>query len=294
MLRQTAALPIALHPLDTPATADLGRAAVRALYEELALAPKPGLVSPLDSGSHSDMTVQTFLRSLFALRSYFRDIAAAGAEGADFPALNALGRHAETRMLAATGGINTHKGAVFMLGLLCAAAGRLRAEGRAPIGDRLARTISAKSGTAIAAAAPAAGAAPASHGERVARRYGAGGARAEALAGFPAVFEVALPALRAALADTGCLRRARLQALFSSMAVLGDTNVLHRGGPAGLDYVQSGAHAFLAAGGVYRSGWEARALALHRGCVERRLSPGGSADVLAAACFVHAVQQAGG
>ena len=81
MLRQTAALPIALHPLDTPATADLGRAAVRALYEELALAPKPGLVSPLDSGSHSDMTVQTFLRSLFALRSYFRDIAAAGDDG---------------------------------------------------------------------------------------------------------------------------------------------------------------------------------------------------------------------
>ena len=62
-------------------TVPIGRAAIRALYAELALHPKPGLVSPLDSGSHDDMDMTTFMRSLFALRGYYRDIAAAGARG---------------------------------------------------------------------------------------------------------------------------------------------------------------------------------------------------------------------
>ena len=70
-------------------TVPIGRAAIRALYAELALHPKPGLVSPLDSGSHDDMDMTTFMRSLFALRGYYRDIAAAGARGADFATLQA-------------------------------------------------------------------------------------------------------------------------------------------------------------------------------------------------------------
>ena len=80
-------------------TVPIGRAAIRALYAELALHPKPGLVSPLDSGSHDDMDMTTFMRSLFALRGYYRDIAAAGARGADFATLQALGIAAERRML---------------------------------------------------------------------------------------------------------------------------------------------------------------------------------------------------
>lgn len=273
-------------------TPDPGRTAVRALYEELALYPKPGLVSPVDAGSHSDMNMQTFLRSLFALRGYFREISAAGAADADFTTLNALGRTAEARMLAATGGINTHRGAVFALGLLAAAAGYLRARGEELDGQQLGRTVVERWGAAIAAAAPPAHAAPSSNGERVARRYGAGGARAEALAGFPAIFELALPALQSTLAATGCLRRARMQALFVTMARLEDTNLLHRGGTAGLAFVRERAQRFVARGGTLCDDWVHEAQALHEACVARRLSPGGSADVLAATCFVHALQDA--
>lgn len=96
----------------------IGRAAIAALYDELALAPKPGLVSFVDSGSHGDMDATTFMRSLFALRHYFPRIAMQGAAGAPFASLEALGVMAETRMLQATGGINTHRGAVFTLGLI--------------------------------------------------------------------------------------------------------------------------------------------------------------------------------
>src|SRR5215218_4760441 len=93
----------ALAPARPSQSVIIGRAAVRALYTELALSPKPGLVSPLDSGAHDDMDMTTFMRSLFALRGYFCAIAAAGAAGADFADLQALGIAAERRMLAATG-----------------------------------------------------------------------------------------------------------------------------------------------------------------------------------------------
>jgi triphosphoribosyl-dephospho-CoA synthase len=91
--------------------------------------PSPALVSPADSGSHGDMDFRTFLRSLQSLRGYFPEITRLGATAPDFEALRRLGVAAEAKMLAATGGINTHRGAIFNIGLLCAAAGALAAEG---------------------------------------------------------------------------------------------------------------------------------------------------------------------
>ena len=87
------------------------------------LYPKPGLVSLVDNGSHTDMNAATFMRSLFALRHYFAAICRAGAQAAPFSDLRRLGMAAERRMLAATGGVNTHRGAIFSIGLLCAASG---------------------------------------------------------------------------------------------------------------------------------------------------------------------------
>ena len=112
------------------ADARIGRLAIRSLYRELALAPKPGLVTPLGNGSHGDMNFATFLRSLVALRDYFPAITACGRQLPAFAALQQLGITAEAAMLAATAGINTHRGAIFNLGLLCAALGSLLAESR--------------------------------------------------------------------------------------------------------------------------------------------------------------------
>lgn len=271
-----------------PLVAMVGRTAVRALYAELALHPKPGLVSPLDSGSHDDMDMGTFLRSLFALRGYFRSIAAAGAEGAGFATLRDLGIAAERRMLAATGGINTHRGAVFGIGFLAAAAGWRMRRGRTLRGAALGGTVADLWGADILGATPQA---PVSHGGLAVQRYGVRGARQEAAEGFPTLFTLALPALDCALADGADPERALVQTLFSLMAELEDTNLLHRGGPAGLAFVQGEARRFLDRGGVFRAGWRAEALALHRACVARRLSPGGSADMLAAAHFVHALRE---
>lgn len=269
--------------LASPAAARIGRQAVRALYFELACFPKPGLVSFVDSGGHRDMDARTFMRSITALRSYFPAIATLGGEDADFAALAVCGREAEQAMLAATGGINAHRGAIFSLGLLAAAAGLLARRGRPTTAPELARIVRTRWGAAIAAARPRA---TGSHGERAFRRYGAGGARGQAAAGFPLMIGAALPAFRTAMGAGAPAEAAAVQALFTVMAELDDTNLLHRGGRTGLDLIRREARNFLSAGGVDALGWQARALALHRLFSRRRLSPGGAADLLAATLFV--------
>jgi len=270
----------------------LGRAAVRALYAEIALEPKPGLVSFRDCGSHHDMDGSTFLRSLFALRCYFPRIAQAGAQSCSFTVLQSLGKDAETRMLAATGGINTHRGAVFCLGLLCASAGQLHAQGLSLSPLHLRAVLMSTWGEALSARAKSSRLAlPVSNGQRVAQQFGMRSAGDEAAQAFPTLFDTTLPALQAALEGGVTDRAARVQALFATMAVLDDTNLVHRGGLEGLRFVQSQANRFIERGGVMQADWLVQARVLHADFVQRRLSPGGSADVLAAACWVDDVKR---
>jgi len=263
------------------AAAIVARHAVRSLYQELVLYPKPGLVSLVDTGSHDDMDASTFVRSLFSLRRYFLDIALAGARGEDFAVLRGLGIEAERRMLAATGGINTHRGAIFSLGLLCAAAGRPASWQP----DVLRATLVECWGLALSQHRGAA----ASNGALARARHAAPGAREQAAAGFPAIFELALPTLRRTLATGRSLRCARIDTLFTLMAELSDTNVYHRGGAEGARIVRETSLCFLARGGTASSDWVEQAVAAHRLFVQHRLSPGGAADLLAATCFVHAL-----
>lgn len=268
----------------------IGRLAVRSLHTELALFPKPGLVSPVDNGSHTDMDAGTFMRSMFALRTYFGEITRAGVSESDFCKLRALGVRAETRMLAATGGINTHRGAIFSLGLLAAAAGWLTSRSESVSGARIGQTVARLWGDGILAATPTAGQSD-THGSVMAVRYGVGGARLEATRGFPTLFRVGLPTLRATLAVTASRRLALVQTFFTLMATVEDTNVLYRGGVPALLAVQAWAREFLRAGGVRRPEWESHGLHIHRRVVTLGVSPGGSADLLAAAWFVYQVQK---
>ena len=265
---------------------EIGGAAVAALYDELALAPKPGLVSFIDSGSHDDMDARTFMRSLFSLRRYFPSLASLGAAGATFEALEHAGIAAETRMLAATGGINTHRGVIFCLGLLCASAGSVAARGAPLHATALQRELIAGWGPALSERVARSSSA---NGAVAARRFGLRSAGAEAALGFPVLFEKTLPALLDAHHRGATHRQARLQALFATMAVLEDTNLAHRGGLAGLRHAQRAARAFMANGGALRPDALAHAQALHADFVARRLSPGGTADMLAAACWAQRV-----
>jgi triphosphoribosyl-dephospho-CoA synthase len=267
--------------------------AVLALLHELAAWPKPGLVSHVDSGSHTDMDAATLQSSAEALRPFFAELAMAGQAGADMGCLRTIGLRAESAMLAATGGVNTHRGAIFGLGLLCAAAGsvaELSAQGAAVAPMRLGSVVVRQWAADIQR-----GPIPLfSHGAAALRRHGAGGARAEAAGGFRSVYEVAWPALRQGRAlqpdDPGA---PPVQACFALIAAVHDTNLLHRGGTDGLRYAVEAAASFLSEGGVGAPDWRARAAEIHAAFVSRRLSPGGCADLLAMTLFVDALESMG-
>lgn len=266
----------------------LARVAVTSLYDELALYPKPGLVSLRDAGAHDDMDARTFLRSIFALRGYFRDVTDAGIRGAAFGEMKALGIAAEARMLRATRGANTHRGAIFSMGLLCAAAGWVLSHGATP-DDATLRAALRRWRRDLEAPSPIDDAR--SHGFVAGLRHGVPGAKGEAARAFPSVFEHALPALRAALARGADPRRAQLHALFTLMAQVADTNVLYRGGREGMDIVRTGARQFLAQGSVFAPRSMARAGELHERCCVLGLSPGGCADLLGVTLVVHRLQR---
>jgi len=267
--------------------AQLGQLAEQCLRLEVQTWPKPGLVSHVDSGSHTDMDAMTFHRSAEVLRPFFAELANAGAQGAAMTVLRKIGLRAERAMLEATDGINTHRGAIFGLGLLCAAAGWHKANSSAL---SLGEIVAQRWGDDILGGPRL----TTSHGETAHRRYGAGGARQEAADGFPSVYRVGLRALNEVRdsieADP---EAARVQACFALIAAVEDTNLLHRGGIAGLRFAQQATRAFLRRGGVGQMAWRRDAEAVHRAFVKRRLSPGGAADLLAMSLFVSALGREG-
>jgi triphosphoribosyl-dephospho-CoA synthase len=264
-------------------------AASTALLAELETWPKPGLVSHVDSGSHTDMDAGTFRASVTTITPFFGRLTLAGAAGSGMDGLRRIGVEAERAMLEETGRVNTHRGAIFGLGLLCAAAGATWSDAVIqPLwGARmLGATVRQRWGAAIMR-----GPIPLrSHGTDALRRFGAGGARVQAAAGFPHALEVGLPALRFGRAMApGDPEAARVQSFFALLESMEDTNLLHRGGADGLRFAQEQAAAFLEEGGINQAQWRERAASVHRAFVARGLSPGGCADLLAITLFLDAL-----
>jgi len=263
----------------------LARAAVTAMRDELQAYPKPGLVSPVDSGAHADMDFELMCRSAESLLQPFASLAAAGRAAASFEqALVPLGIEAESGMLAVTRGVNTHRGAIFSLGLIVAAIAR--AQSVTAIPSPAAVRAALRDTWGVALDAHAARGDETSHGGLVRRRTGRDGARREAARAFPSVFETGLPTYRDARAAGLDDNAASVHSLFALMSTLDDTTVLYRGGLEAGSFVRQSAADFLAAGGCHRSDWFGRAEALHRAFVARNLSAGGCADLLACTLLV--------
>jgi len=258
--------------------------AVAAIRAEADLTPKPGLVDRRSSGAHPDMDLAMLHASAESLRAVFAECASAAtqsAPGAELRArLGEIGRTGERAMLDVTGGVNTHRGALWALGLLSAGAA---------LGGGLAGAVDVAA--RLAAIPDRHTTATTSHGAQARLRYGVSGAAGEAAAGFPHVCRHALPALRAARRLGADDDSARLTALLALMATLDDTCVLHRGGREGLRALQTGAQAVLDAGGLGTLEGRRRFTAVDDMCQTQRLSPGGSADLLAATIFLDTLDE---
>jgi triphosphoribosyl-dephospho-CoA synthase len=264
--------------------------AVEALIDEADLSPKPGLVDRRGRGAHPALHLGLLHASALSLWPMFKEMAEAAQAHGEVSqslreALGRIGRDGEEEMLRITGGVNTHRGAIWSLGLLTAAAAldaqagkpaavALRAARIAMLGDR---------------AAPTNGD---SHGAQVCRLYGVRGAREEAQLGFPSVIQQALPQLQRSREAAAGEQNARLDALLAIMASLADTCVLYRAGLAGLSSMQGGARAVLKAGGCASLDGRRHLRQLDYDMLRLRASPGGAADLLAASLFLDRLQPA--
>lgn len=266
-----------------------GGLAAEALRVEARLTPKPGLVDAARNGSHDDMDLALMLRSADALQEWFTALHLLGVSGtATTDSLVGLGVAAERAMMAETGGVNTHRGAIFLQGLAVSGAGAAAASDPG-WGSADALAWVSRWGTEMLEGWRAAHGDPRSHGERAHALTGAGGARAEAASGFASVTTVALPAFRERLAVTRDEDAALRWALVHLMARVTDTNMITRGGVEGQRLVQAWASDL-----VSRQVGDAELVEeLDRAdawFVQHRWSPGGSADLLALTWLLHRIE----
>lgn len=269
---------------DNQDAADAARQAVRALLYEVTTTPKPGLVDRRNSGSHRDMDVFTFMDSAAALYPYFEACAKAGRTTAEqpapetFAALRPLGCQAEGEMLDATGGVNTHKGAVFSVGITCAALGRLDRECWADPARVLAEVSAMTAGLTDRDFAGLTAENASTVGQKLYVQYGITGVRGQVEAGLPAVLNVGLPVLEAGRANGYDFDRAGGGALLAILAHSTDTNVIARSSRERQLALTEELKALLAET-PYPD--KAALAALDDRFIAENLSPGGSADLLA-------------
>jgi triphosphoribosyl-dephospho-CoA synthase len=265
----------------------LADAAVEALVDEATLTPKPGLVDLRGNGAHDDLNWLLMCHSARALRPAFHGMALAGQLIRNQQELRehigAAGRDGERLMMQATGGVNTHRGAIWALGLLVTAAAQLQDAGHA-------HAVAQRAGTLARLHDSHAPAVTGNKGALACLRHGVGGARSQAQAGFPQVINVALPMLHESRRRGDSEDAARLNALLAVMAQLDDTCLLARGGWQALEATQKGARRVLEEGGAASPEGQAALLLLEKDLLARRVSPGGAADLLAAALLLDRIE----
>lgn len=245
--------------------------AERALRLELDTTPKPGLVDRQDNGAHKDMDYALMSKSISALRPYLTRLAVESAKDIDPAKIKEIGIEAEKAMLKATGGVNTHKGALFCIGLSVAAAsylasttGSVEAYSFKELVSRAASEIPAAQGT---------------HGAEAKRSFKAVGALENARAAYPELFAYWLPYYLSLEGDPFLCHKT----LLHIMTTLDDTNILHRRGEEGLARAKSEAARLL------EDFSESGLSSLNKDFIRENISPGGSADMLSLTIFIESI-----
>jgi len=252
---------------------ELAKIAVRSLYLEVKAHPKPGLVSFVCQGAHQDMNGSLFYKSLFALRHYFYQLVMQDQVDANFASLKAIAKQAEAKMLIATGGINTHRGAIFALGIMCVSISRLVRTKQQFTPDDLQRQLISDWQQTLAQHDTDLR----SHGSKVASQYAIVGAKAMAMQGYGIIFQLLTPFItlyhKTQSLDVSCL-----YAYAKLLYHIDDTNILFRKNMEGLIYAKQFAKDILELACL-----QARyhySLEVHQLFSRQQISPGGVGDLI--------------
>lgn len=245
--------------------------AERALRLELDTTPKPGLVDRRDNGAHKDMDYALMSKSISALRPYLTRLAVESAKDIDPAKIKEIGIEAEKAMLKATGGVNTHKGALFCIGLSVAAASYL-ASTTGSVQAYLFKELVSRAASEIPAA-------QGTHGAEAKRSFKVGGALENARGAYPELFADWLPYYLSLEGDPFRCHKT----LLHIMTTLDDTNILHRRGEEGLARAKSEAARLL------EDFSESGLSSLNKDFIRENISPGGSADMLSLTIFINSI-----
>lgn len=279
---------ILMHAIEKENSDLAARLACKALLYEVCTTPKPGLVDREENGSHKDMNIFTFMDSASTLWPYFQSCTQIGRRTADFPAkhtfllLRSYGRKAEADMFSATKGINTHKGAIFSIGILCAALGRLPREQWGHPDIVLKECSAMTEGLVESDFSGLTKENAVTMGQKLYLNHGITGIRGQMEAGLPAVKDVGLPALKKGLSQGLDINRAGCGALLALITAAADTNMIARTSLAIWQETVSQVRDILAEN-PYPGTEILHQLDLE--FIEKNLSPGGSADLLAV-CYL--------
>lgn len=271
----------ALEESDAKKAAEL---ACRALLYEVSTTPKPGLVDCNNNGSHKDMDIFTFIDSANALRPYFEFCARIGRQTDYLPARETFtrirkeGMGAEQTMFHATKGVNTHKGAIFSMGVVCAALGRLSREEWKQTEVILNECSNMTKGLVEADFRNVDENTAITNGQKFYVKYGITGIRGQVEEGFPAVRFHGFPTLLKGLEDGKSINEAGCAALLAIMVNSDDTNLIARSDVDTQREVVEEVRELLR-----ENPYPDKEMLenLDRQFIEKNLSPGGSADLLA-------------
>ena len=246
--------------------------ATNALKQELDLTPKPGLVDTNDNGAHTDMDYSIMLHSINALRPFFAKLATMSNSSTlpDASILQQLGIDAEKDMLQATGGVNTHRGALFSMGLAVVAACHSIATSK--------RDIQSWSKTVATLASKMPGGCN-THGASIKREHNVAGALELAQDGYKKLTNLWLKYFINNKTDENIKHKT----LLLIMSELDDTNVIHRVGYEKAQKVKRDAAHLL-------ENFSIEALEqMNQRFIESNISPGGAADMLSLTLFLSAI-----
>ena len=270
----------------SPFDADLqkvGQYLTQAILLEVSTHPKPGLVTRLSNGAHKDMSIFTFMMSSAVLSKAFNDLqdigqAHRGTLAELFRKLRSYGVGAEAELLRVTKGVNTQRGILFAGGIVSAVSGYamnmgLSRDALLPMIKEMAAGLVARELKNLDHAAMTAG-------EKLYYKYGITGIRGEVENGFPSVVNYGLPALEDAFNKGATINDALVHALISLMTVVEDSNVIWRTDYDTLLEVQRIAKNILSLGSVFTEKGRMAIAETERYFLQRRISPGGSADLL--------------
>ena len=270
----------------SPFDADLqkvGQYLTQAILLEVSTHPKPGLVTRLSNGAHKDMSIFTFMMSSAVLSKAFNDLqdigqAHRGTLAELFCKLRSYGVGAEAELLRVTKGVNTQRGILFAGGIVSAVSGYamnmgLSRDALLPLIKEMAAGLVARELKNLDHAAMTAG-------EKLYYKYGITGIRGEVENGFPSVVNYGLPALEDAFDKGATINDALVHALISLMTVVEDSNVIWRTDYDTLLEVQRIAKNILSLGSVFTEKGRMAIAETERYFLQRRISPGGSADLL--------------